>query len=257
MIHRISMLVAAIGLAVAPARLAAQDHGQYTQTEIDTGARLYSSQCSTCHGPNGDRISGIDLRRGQFRRVVTDDDLMRIVTTGVPAAGMPPFAFQPAELTGIVAYIRAGLDSSTPSIRIGTASRGKAIVEGKGACLSCHRIGGNGSRVAPDLSDIGAARGVDMLHRSLTDPSAGMLPINRPVRITLKDGRTVNGRRLNEDTFTVQLIDDKERLHSIEKRDIRNFAVETTSPMPSFTGRLTSDELADVIAYLVTLRGQP
>jgi putative heme-binding domain-containing protein len=188
---------------------------------------------------------------------VTDDDLMRIVTTGVPAAGMPPFAFQPAELTGIVAYIRAGLDSSTPSIRIGTASRGKAIVEGKGACLSCHRIGGNGSRVAPDLSDIGAARGVDMLHRSLTNPSAGMLPINRPVRITLKDGRTVNGRRLNEDTFTVQLIDDKERLHSIEKRDIRNFAVETTSPMPSFTGRLTSDELADVIAYLVTLRGQP
>jgi len=243
------MLVAAIGLAVAPARLAAQDHGQYTQTEIDTGARLYSSQCSTCHGPN--------LRRGQFRRVVTDDDLMRIVTTGVPAAGMPPFAFQPAELTGIVAYIRAGLDSSTPSIRIGTAARGKAIVEGKGACLSCHRIGGNGSRVAPDLSDIGAARGVDMLHRSLTDPSAGMLPINRPVRITLKDGRTVNGRRLNEDTFTVQLIDDKERLHSIEKRDIRNLAVETKSPMPSFAGRLTSDELADVIAYLVTLRGQP
>jgi len=256
MIHRILILVAAIGLAAGPTA-AAQDHGQYTQTDIDTGARLYSSQCSTCHGPNGDRVSGIDLRRGQFRRAVTDDDLMRIVTGGVPAAGMPPFTFQTAELTGIVAYIRAGLDSSTPSIRIGTAARGKTIVEGKGACLSCHRIGGNGSRVAPDLSDIGAARGVDMLHRSLTDPSAGMLPINRPVRITLKDGRIVNGRRLNEDTFTVQLIDDKERLHSIEKRDVRSLVVEIKSPMPSFTGKLTSDELADVIAYLVTLRGQP
>jgi len=244
-------------LLLLPAVTPAQDHGQYTQTEIDAGARLYSSQCSTCHGPNGDRVSGIDLRRGQFRRAVTDDDLMRIVSTGVPAAGMPPFRFQPAELTGIIAYIRAGLDSSTPSIKIGNPVPGKAIVQGKGGCLSCHRIGGNGSRVAPDLSDIGAARGVDMLHRSLTDPSAGMLPINRPVRITLKDGKTVNGRRLNEDTFTVQLIDDKEQLHSIEKRDIRSLAVETKSPMPSFAKALTADELADVIAYLVTLRGEP
>lgn len=254
--RRLSACAAALVLLL-PVVASAQDHGQYTQTEIDAGARLYSSQCSTCHGPNGDRVSGVDLRRGQFRRAVTDDDLMRLVTTGVPAAGMPPFRFQPAELTGIVAYIRAGLDSSTPSIKIGTASRGKAIVEGKGACLSCHRIAGTGSRVAPDLSDIGIARGVDMLHRSLTDPSAGMLPINRPVRITLKDGRIVNGRRLNEDTFTVQLIDDKERLLSIEKRDIRNFTVETKSPMPSFARTLTADELADVIAYLVTLRGQP
>jgi len=244
-------------IVLLPAIASAQDHGQYTQTEIDAGARLYSSQCAACHGPNGDRISGVDLRRGQFRRAVTDDDLMRVVTNGVPGEGMPPFRLQQAELVGLVAYIRAGLDSNTPSIKIGTAARGKTIVEGKGGCLSCHRIGGNGSRVAPDLTDIGLGRGVDMLHRSLTDPSAGMLPINRPVRITLKDGRTVNGRRLNEDTFTVQLIDDKERLHSIEKRDIRNLAVETKSPMPSFAGRLTSDELADVIAYLVTLRGQP
>ena len=86
MTHRIGTYLAAICLvaSMASARPAAQDHGQYTQSEIDTGARLYSSQCSTCHGPNGDRISGIDLRRGQFRRAVTDDDLMRIVTSGVP-----------------------------------------------------------------------------------------------------------------------------------------------------------------------------
>jgi putative heme-binding domain-containing protein len=251
------LAVVSVLLAAGAVAFAQQDHpGQYTQTEIDAGARIYNSQCATCHGPNGDRVSGVDLRRGQFRRAVTDDDLARIVSNGIADAGMPPFRLQPAELTGVVAFIRAGLDSGTPSIRIGTAARGKAIVEGKGGCLSCHRIGGTGPRVAPDLTDIGVARGVDMLYRSLTDPSAGMLPINRPVRITMKDGRSLNGRRLNEDTFTVQLIDDKERLHSIAKSDIRSLVVETKSTMPSFTGKLTADELADVIAYLVTLRGQ-
>jgi len=255
MMAAVTCLLVAFGAAKPAAQ---QDHpGQYTQQELDAGARVYTSQCSTCHGPNGDRVSGVDLRRGQFRRAVTDDDLARIVTNGIPAAGMPPFRLQPVELTGVVAFIRAGLDSNTPSIKIGTASRGKSIVEGKGGCLSCHRIGGRGPRVAPDLTDIGVARGVDMLYRSLTDPSAGMLPINRPVRITMRDGRSITGRRLNEDTFTVQLIDDKERLHSIAKSEIRSLVVETKSPMPSFTGTLTVDELADVIAYLVTLKGQP
>ena len=252
----VPILAAASVLLAAGTVAFAQDHGQYTQAEIDAGAKVYSSQCATCHGPNGDRVSGIDLRRGQFRRAVTDEDLARVVTNGVPAAGMPPFSLQPAELTGVVAFIRAGLDSNTPSIKVGTAARGKAIVEGKGECLSCHRISGRGPRVAPDLTDIGGARGVDMLYRSLVDPSSGMMPINRPVRITMKDGRTISGRRLNEDTYTVQVIDDKERLHSLTKSDMRNYVVETKSSMPAYAGKLSEAELADVIAYLLTLRGQ-
>jgi mono/diheme cytochrome c family protein len=72
----------------------------------------------------------------------------------------------------------------------------------------------------------------------------------------MKDGRTIAGRRLNEDTFTVQLIDDKERLHSLEKSHIRSLAVDTKSPMPVYAGKLSDAEIADVIAYLVTLRGQ-
>ena len=169
---------------------------------------------------------------------------------------MPAFALQPAELTGIVAFIRAGFDRTARPVRVGTAARGKAVVEGKGGCIACHRINGIGSRVAPDLSDIGVARNVEALHRSLTDPTSGMMPINRPVRITMKDGRTINGRRLNEDTYNVQLIDDKERLHSLTKSDMRNYVVETKSTMPAFAGKLTEAEIADVIAYLLTLRGQ-
>ena len=166
---------------------------------------------------------------------------------------MPPFALQPSELIGVIAFIRAGFDTSA-DVKIGNAARGRAIFEGKGACRSCHRVNGQGPRTAPDLSDVGMARSPAALQRTLLDPTSGMLPINRPVRIVTNDGRTITGRRLNEDTKTVQLIDSEEQLHSLAKRDLRSFVVETTSPMPSYASRFTADEIADVVAYLLTLR---
>jgi hypothetical protein len=82
-----------------------------------------------------------------------------------------------------------------------------------------------------------------------------MLPINRPVRLVTRDGRTIKGRRLNEDTYSVQLIDEQERLISIAKSDVKEYDVSTTSPMPPYRDRLSTDELADVIAYLLSLKG--
>jgi len=237
----------------ALAQLLTQDHpGQYSQEDIATGSRLYGAQCNQCHGRDGDQISGIDLRRRVFRRSSTDEDLARVITSGTPG-GMPPFRLQPAELTGLVAYIRAGFDT-TSAVRLGDAPRGRAIFDGKGACGSCHRVAAQGPRLAPDLSDIGLARGPAALERSVREPSSAMLPINRPVRIVTKTGTVIRGRRLNEDTATVQLLDDRERLVSIAKRDVRTFDVETVSPMPAYAGRLNESEIADVVAYLLTLR---
>lgn len=235
---------------------AAQDHGQYSQAEIDAGARVYGRQCATCHGPSGNQVPGIDLRNQQFRRGMSDEELGRTIVNGIPGTGMPPNPLQPAELTGVIAFIRAGFDPSARSVRVGNPARGKSLAEGKGACLTCHRINGTGPRTAPDLSDVGLLRTADALNRSVTDPAAGLMPINRPVRITMKDGRTITGRRLNEDTFTVQVIDDKERLHSLVKSDMRNYIIDTKPLMPSYAGKLTEDEVADVVAYLLTLRGQ-
>jgi mono/diheme cytochrome c family protein len=83
-----------------------------------------------------------------------------------------------------------------------------------------------------------------------------MMPINRPVRIVTRDGKVINGRRLNEDTYTVQLLDDQEKLISLLKSDLREYTIQTVSPMPSYQNKLTPDELADLVAYLLSLKGR-
>jgi putative heme-binding domain-containing protein len=158
-------------------------------------------------------------------------------------------------MAGIIAFVRSGFDVASTTVAVGNAVRGQALFDGKAGCAACHRVNGRGPRTAPDLSDIGAIRTLAALERALLQPSASMLPINRPVRLVTKDGRTFSGRRLNEDTHSVQIIDDQERLRSVAKTDLRTFEVGTESPMPSFATRLSPEERADVIGYLVTLKG--
>jgi putative heme-binding domain-containing protein len=169
---------------------------------------------------------------------------------------MPPFALDNADMAGIVAYIRNMNTFDAATVKTGDVTRGRAVFEGKGGCRTCHRVGNDGSRVAPDLTDVGSVRSPGSIQRSLVDPSSQMMPINRPVHLVKKDGTVINGRRLNEDTYTVQLIDDRERLHSIPKADLREYTISRTSPMPSFKGTLTSEELADLLGYLLSLKGQ-
>jgi putative heme-binding domain-containing protein len=251
----LALLGVAVLLAPAGAQILTVDHpGQYNQEDIARGNLLYNAQCFHCHGRDGDQISGIDLRRGLFRRAGSDEELAQVITRGTPG-GMPPFKLDAAELTGIVAFIRAGFDA-TASVKVGDASRGHAIFHGKGECATCHRVSGKGPRSAPDLSDIGIARAPAILERTIRDPSATLMPINRPVRIVMRDGRTFRGRRLNEDPHTVQIVDEREQLVSIMKKDVRTFDVVKESAMPAYAGRLTDAEIADLVSYLLTLRKQ-
>jgi cytochrome c oxidase cbb3-type subunit 3 len=252
---RTLFVAAALVLGSAHAQLLEQDHGQYSRADVEAGQRLYGPQCQVCHGPNGDNVPGIDLKFGKFRRVSSDEDIARIVTSGIPEVGMPPFAFQPRELAAIVAFIRAGFDPGSAAVRIGNAERGRALFDGKAQCSTCHRVNGRGPRFAPDLSDIGAIRTLAALQRAVLAPTESLLPIHRPVQIVTKGGERIRGRRLNEDTLTVQIIDDGERLRSFDKAELKQYTVETSAAMPSFKDRLTADELADVIAYLTSLRG--
>ena len=245
-----------IGLTVASAQRPIPPHDNpYADADIAYGATVYAAKCVTCHGAQGDAIGGVNLRSGTFRNAVMDRDLERFIRNG-STAGMPAFALDAADMAGIIAYLRNmnGFDSA--AVKTGDAARGRAIFTGKGACTGCHRIGADGSRVAPNLSDIGTARSAGSLQRSLLDPTSQMMPINRPVRVITKDGTLINGRRLNEDTYSVQIIDDRERFHSLVKADLREYTISKTSPMPSYRSTLSGEEIADVLAYLLSLKGR-
>ena len=232
-----------------------ENHGEYSRTDVEAGQRLYGPQCQVCHGANGDGVPGVDLKLGRFRRSSSDEDLARVISSGVPGTGMPAFVLRPEELRAVVAFIRAGFDPASAAVRVGDAARGRALFDGRADCAQCHRVNGRGPRTAPDLSDIGAIRTLAALQRAVLSPNEALLPIHRAVRVVTERGETLRGRRLNEDTYTVQLIDEHESLRSFDKATLRELVVETSAAMPSYADRLTEDELADVIAYLVSLKG--
>lgn len=243
-----------VGVLAAPALLA-QQHG-YTPQDIENGGQIYQTSCATCHGPEGDGIAGVNLGSGKFRRATTDDELVRIIIGGIPGTAMPPSNYSEGQAGTIVAYVRSLAASPAGTVAKGDARRGKSVFEGKGQCLTCHSVGGVGSRVAPALTEVGAFRRAVDLQRSIVDPAVEVRSDNRSVRIVTRQGETITGRLFNQDTFTIQLLDARERLRLVEKSSVREFAILGGSPMPSYRDRLDAQELADVVSYLTTLTGR-
>ena len=245
---------AAVWLAAAGVPAAAQDHTEYEPADIAYGQAVYARECAVCHAEDGAGIAGVDLRNGPLRRGATDRGLRQVIRLGIPDSGMLAFDFDAAEMAGIVAYLR-NMNYEADAVALGDAVRGRAVFEGAGDCLRCHRVGAEGPRLAVDLTSIGARRAASALRRTLLDPSGTMRPIDRPVTLVTADGETVTGRRLNEDTYTVQVIDEAGRLRSFDKADLRRFDLSAESPMPAYGDRLAPEELADLLAYLMSLKG--
>jgi len=156
----------------------------------------------------------------------------------------------------IVAYLHSFADN--PSHRsglVGDSERGKELFDNKGGCLACHRVNGEGSRLGPNLTLIGANRRTVELEHSLIDPNVQAAPQNRSVRVVTKDGTTVTGRLLNIDTFTIQLLDSSENLRSFSRADLRESTILDKSSMPSYKDKLSPQELADIVSYLASLKG--
>ena len=130
------------------------------------------------------------------------------------------------------------------------------MFEGGGGCLGCHRLqtpsGKVGGFLGPDLSNIGAIRRSIDLERALTEPSAAVRTDQRVVVVT-RDGKTFRGRLLNQDTYSVQLIDNEGALQSLQKTNVRNIEILSVSVMPNFAGKFTTQQLADLVAYLGSL----
>lgn len=228
---------------------------RYLPADVENGSRLYRANCFACHGPEGASIPGVDFRKGQFKRAVTDDDLFRVITSGVPGTAMPPTPMNDGGRLALVAYIRSLHDSAMSSVGSGDVTRGKGLFEGKGGCQACHRVKGKGARTAPDLSEVGAIRTAAYLERSIVAPAEAIIPEHWMVRVVSKQGVATTGRRLNEDTHTIQMIDVDERLRSYSKSELREFTFLKTTNMPSYEGKFTAAEMADLVTYLLSLKG--
>ena len=228
-------------------------HG-YTKEQIANGGRLYQASCATCHGARGDTVRGVGLFTGKFSRATSDEQLVRIIVTGIPGTAMPPNNYTDTDAGMIVAYLRAA-GAAGGMATTGDAARGQQAFEGKGKCQGCHGSGGIGTRTAPSLADVGAIRTPPELARALVDPSAEIHPDFRTVRAVTKAGATITGRLMNQDSFSIQLLDSTGHLRGLQKSNLQEFTVERTSPMPSSKGMLTAQEVDDVVAYLASLRG--
>ena len=248
------VLICILAFLFVPVALSAQH--EYPATDVENGGRLFLANCAACHGPDGNAVADVDLSRGQFRRATSDEDLVRIIRTGIPNTGMPPNNISEVNAGNIVAYLRTIAAETRSTSAPGDPARGRAIFEGKGGCSTCHRVSGNGSRSGPDLTDVGGQRRAADLERSIVDPGAAVLPNHRSFRVVTREGAEVTGRLLNHDLFTVQLLDSKEQLRSFQKSALREHAFVDGSPMPSYRDRLSAEELSDLVGYLVSLRGR-
>jgi len=252
-------LAAGLTLAAIAAPLAAQEGTNVytTANDVATGESQFDRHCSRCHGiggTGGER--GPDLTSG-FQRASTDGGLFVVVRDGVPDTEMRGLGGDAADQTvwQIVAYLR----SLTGGVRVdvpGDPERGMGVYAAEG-CASCHSMGGMGGFDGPDLTTIGSRRSPDELLSDLTDPDARVQPDWWSMRVTHRDGTRVEGRRMGEGTYSVRILDAQGRMWTFQKRDLTSSERIETSPMPSYAGRLTADQLQDLVAYLYGLTRDP
>ena len=222
-----------------------------TPEDIAAGAKTFRSHCAVCHGLYGEGGLGPSLAGGRFYHGSSDADLLHNISEGIPGTEMSANFFKEDRIWQIIAYIRSlnGVADRSP----GDEARGAALFRSKG-CIGCHRVGGQGGRLGPELTQIGRMRSLDYLRRSILEPDADVQPRYWVASFTDASGKPVQGFVMNEDTYTVQLMDMNEQLRSYEKAALKDYKIEKTSKMKSYRDSLTGEELNDLVAYLASLR---
>ena len=222
--------------------------------DVAAGAKTYRTQCAMCHGRDGTGSFGPNLTLGEFRHGSSDAALFRTITHGVPGRGMPATFLPESEVWQLVAYVQSLSQRPRETNLPGNPAQGEKLFRGKGDCSQCHMVKGEGGRLGPDLSDIGWLRSPQHLRTSIVQPNGEVDSPYWSVRIVGKDGKTIPGIRLNEDTYSIQVMDMQENLHSYWKRDLSEIRREKASWMPSYEEVFSESEIDDLVAYLYSLR---
>lgn len=249
----VSLIVLGGVLCLSGGLFAQNAQQQYKASDVEQGRQQFRINCVLCHGADGDQVGGVKLMTGEFRYDYADSALVQLILDGIPGTPMPSTSMSEATAQTIVAYLRVSAQENSPHLA-GDPAAGKAIFEGRGGCLNCHNVAGQGAHFGPDLSNIGARRRAIELESSILDPNQSVGPQNRFIRATGEDGADIRGRVLGVDSFNVQIIDSDDQVRTLDRTRISEFQMLNDSPMPSFRDRLTAQELADLVAYLTTLK---
>jgi len=236
----------------------AQENPYDTTVDLRMGVRVFRAECGRCHGRDAkgnDETGAPDLTTGSFSAASTPAKLFEVVRDGIPGTTMIGIGWAPDEtIWQVVTYIDS-LNLNPDDVDLpGSADQGQELYNGKGNCSSCHMVGGNGGRLGPDLSTVGNRRDPDELKLDLMEPNETVLPRWWTMRITRADGSVAEGLRMNEDTFTLRIMDEDENLWHFSKSQIRSSERIKTSTMPSASETLTATEVDDLVAYLFSLR---
>lgn len=220
-----------------------------------SGKIMFERHCSLCHGMDGSGGRGPSLLRPKLLHAPDDAALNGLIENGIPPEMPPAWFLTKEEISSLAAYVRS-LGTTTTEKLPGDAERGKAVYARNG-CSACHKISGQGSSYGPDLSDVGARRGLTHLRETLRNAAKTLPEDFLLVEVSPVFGQTFRGIRLNEDTFSIQLKDQQGRFYSFRKSELRDLKkLRGETPMPSFASALSEAELDDLISFLSSQRGK-
>jgi len=254
------LLVAAAGLLRAqqpppsiPSPFPATNPHAGDREAIRNGMSLFRSRCGDCHGLDASGYRGPDLV-ALIAGGATDERLFQTIRKGVPGTEMPSSNMPDDQVFLLLAYLRNIGTVAPADVPAGNASHGAQLFAAQ--CATCHRVAGKGGRLGPDLTRVGAARSYAALVREIRAPSEVIAPGYDTVTLVTRDGQRIRGAKKNEDTFSIQIMDQRERIQGYLRADLQDVVYEKASLMPAYgQERLSDSDLNDLIGYLGTLRG--
>jgi putative heme-binding domain-containing protein len=230
-----------------------------SKPDLVRAKRVFENNCASCHGADGSGGKGPSLSVPKLRRARTDKELESVIAYGIGGTEMPPFWYLGQESLDLLKlHVRALGANATPPLVQGDVSKGKRLFYDKGGCAACHTVGAEGRAYGPDLSDVGARRGSAALRQSLAEPNADIVDGFVLVRAVTAQGEKVDGIRVNQDNFSIQILQPSGRFRSFRKDALSELhEYPNESAMPSYETIFSEGELQDLVAYLSSLRGEP
>ena len=208
---------------------------------VEIGHKLFQKTCSACHGTEAKGGRGPDLTTGRWRWGSADAAILQNILTGIPGTQMPAFPMQEDDGRAIVAWLRS-LRSAGPEEQVtGDPRAGRALFFASAGCSRCHMFGGQGGRLGPNLSRIGEEKHVAELKKDITQPGESLREGYRTAEVRTADGSLIRGVIKNEDTFSLQMMDEREKLQLFSKTELKEIARPQRSMMP--TPHLSASDL--------------